>query len=311
MINQLKSKFFQLVESYLFISVISILAGIIWAVQFQNIAFLATPMLQIIFFLSSLKINLDDIKNALKDVKGLIIVNAFMMIVLPLIFYFLGLAIIPSLAIAFMLLAAMPSGMTTPLLTEIVDGNVNYSLVLTVTTSLLAPITIPLVIKVLVGTAVELSFTAMFLKLAYVIIVPFFLAQIIKRYFHAPIKKSYFTFKPISLILLGLLIAVLVSKHANEVLQDLNMFVFYLIAMIIFYIIIHIMGYYLTFWQSKKDRLTVTVSVTYMNFVLAIYIAGIYFDSAEVVLPLIIQIAPWALMLIPFQKLLQFFNKKA
>jgi BASS family bile acid:Na+ symporter len=204
-----------------------------------------------------------------------------------------------------MLLAAMPAGMTTPLLTEVVKGNVEYALALTVTTSLLAPLSIPLVLYFLVGEVVEVSFIEMFLKLLQVIVVPFFLAVFVKKFFHVHVTRSQYTFKPISLALLGVLIAIIIAPQAYAVLAASDQFLRYLVIAILFYALMHFVGYVLVGWKKHKERLTVMVSVVYMNFVLALYLAGVYFNEPEVVIPLVIQIIPWALMLLPFQKILQ------
>jgi predicted Na+-dependent transporter len=108
----------------------------------------------------------------------------------------------------------MPSGMTSPLLVEVVKGNTGLALVLTLTTALLAPFTIPLIIQTLAGTAVTVSALTMFGKLAIVIILPFALAQLVRHFWRRHLKITFFTFKPISLIFLGLLIAGEIAKQA-------------------------------------------------------------------------------------------------
>ena len=225
----------------------------------------------------------------------------YMLFLLPILTYVVASYLAPEMAIALMLLAAMPAGMTTPLLTEVVGGNVAYALVLTVLTSLLAPLTIPLVSKFLIGTQVSFSAYEMFLKLLFVIFIPFILAQIIRKFGHVHVKKSQFTFKPISLVLLGGLITAVVAKNASTITGHLDLFFKYLIALTIFFFILHFVGYFITFWQDRKSKLTVTVAVTYMNFTLAIYLASLYFNQPEVVIPLVISVIPWAISLVPFK----------
>jgi hypothetical protein len=55
--------------------------------------------------------------------------------------------------------------------------------------------------------------------------------------------------------------------------------------------------------------MTTAIAVTYMNFVLALFIAGKYFNTIDVVIPLIVSILPWTILLIPYQKALKYFHK--
>ncbi len=304
----MKRYFALLVQSYIFIAVISLLAGLLFADELAAYAYLGTVFLQIIFFLSALKIDFEALRKAAGAWKSLIVVNLFMLIVLPALTYVIALLVVPQLAVALMLLAAMPAGLTTPLLTEVVKGNMELSLILTITTSLLAPITIPLVLAVLIGAQVELSLLEMFLKLVNILVVPFVVALITKRFFHVQVSRSMYTFKPISLLLLGGLIAVLVAPQADYILEALQSSAWVLLVMIVFYILLHVAGYYLTPWLPHADRVTVAVSVTYMNFVLSLFIASEFIKDPVVMMALVVQIVPWALMLIPFKYMINKIN---
>ncbi len=297
-----------LVQSYIFIAVISLLAGLLFADALTPYAYLGTLFLQIIFFLSALKIDFTALSRAASSWKSLVLINFFMLILLPVITYVIALALVPDLAVALMLLAAMPAGLTTPLLTEVVKGNMELSLILTITTSLLAPITIPLVLAALIGAQVELSLLEMFLKLVNILVIPFIIALITKRFFHVQVSRSMYTFKPISLLLLGGLIAVLVAPQATYILAGLQSSAWVLVVMIVFYVLLHAAGYYLTPWLSHPDRVTVAVSVTYMNFVLALFVGSEFIKDPVVMMALVVQIVPWALMLVPFKYMIHKIN---
>lgn len=295
-----------LTESYLVVVLLALFFGIVFS---QNIIFLAqysTFVLGIIFFLSALKINMREVMVSLTDKKLLITVNVFMLILFPILIYYGTLAIVPSLAIAFLLLATMPAGMTAPLLSEISGGKHSLALVLTVSTSLLAPITVPFMMKILAGTTVSIDFFDMFFALAKVIFIPFLLANILKSFWREEINKVAVHFKPVSVLLLGILVMSVVAKQADIIIRGFygEEALVYLGLLFILFIIFHIFGYFTIFWREKSDRITTTVCLTYMNFTLAIYLADKFFQQPSIIIPVVLSVIPWAILLTPFKHIM-------
>ncbi|MBU1032480.1 MAG: bile acid:sodium symporter [Patescibacteria group bacterium] len=306
MIKRVTYLFLSLVQSYLFIIIIALGAGLTFPDKAIVLAPFTTLFLQIVFFLTSLKLDPKLIFKATKDYKMLLATNIFMLLLLPAVVFLLVDPFVPALAIVLLLLSAMPSGMTTPLLTEVVGGNTGLALVLTLTTSLLAPITVPLVISIFAKTAVTVSAFTMFWSLVKVIIVPFILAQIVRHFFHKHIKFTFFTFKPISLLLLGLLIAGEVARQAWVIVNGIGThIILLLIVLFIFTALLFVAGYFVSFWRPCQDRLTIAVTLTFMNFTLAIYLAGNFFSDPNVLLASVLVIFPWTLMLLPFKTIVR------
>jgi BASS family bile acid:Na+ symporter len=297
-----------LLESYVFVLLLSLALGLFFPEYALKLEPFGTLFLGIIFFLSALKIDLKEFIKYLKDQKMVVAVNFVMLIGLPVVVYYATLLIYPDLAIAFLLLAAMPAGMTSPLLAEICGGKQSLALVLTISTSLLAPFTVPLMIKLLAGATVQVDTLAMFLSLVKVIFIPFILANLVKYFWHHRIKASYFTFKPISTALLGLLIMGIVAKQSATILGGLNVaFLVELAALFSLFVFFHLAGYYAAWWRKRDDRVTITICLAYLNFTLAIYLAGKFFDDPKIVVPVVLSVLPWSLLIIPFK----YLTKKA
>jgi BASS family bile acid:Na+ symporter len=293
-----------LLESYVFVLLLSLALGLFFPESALKLEPFGTLFLGIIFFLSALKIDLKEFIKYLKDQKMVAAVNFVMLIGLPVVVYYATLLIYPDLAIAFLLLAAMPAGMTSPLLAEICGGKQSLALVLTISTSLLAPFTVPLMIKLLAGATVQVDTLAMFLSLVKVIFIPFILANLVKYFWHRRIKASYFTFKPISTALLGLLIMGIVAKQSATILGGLNVaFLVELAALFSLFVFFHLAGYYAAWWRKRDDRVTITICLAYLNFTLAIYLAGKFFDDPRIVVPVVLSVLPWSLLIIPFKYL--------
>jgi BASS family bile acid:Na+ symporter len=273
-----------------------------------------TFFLQVIFFLSCLKIDLKQMKGAAKDWKFLSLANLLMLIIFPVLTWLIINPLYPDMGLALFLLAAMPVGMTAPLLVEVAGGKQTIAMVLTVTTSLLAPITIPLLTKFLYGTTVSVDALGMFKQLALVIFVPFILAMIVRRLIPATIQKIKPATKPISIILLGLLIIGAVAAQAPAIISlSHNWWQLFVAigALYVFFLATHLVGYYAFWWKKHEDKNTASISLTYNNFTLAIFLASQFFPKPEVLLPLVLSILPWATLLPLWKQVSEVFLKPA
>lgn len=311
MLVRIAKLFLYLLESYIFVVASALVIGLLFADHVSILTRYTTIFLQIIFFLSSLKLDPRNLIKETRDIKTILAANAFMLLILPAVVYLIAAPLLPTLAIPLLLLAAMPSGMTTPLLAEVIGGKQGIALAITITSSLLAPLTIPLVIQVFARTAVSVDAFDMFFKLLAVIVLPFAVAQLVRFFFHRKLQVTYFTFKPISIALLGLLIAGAVAKQAPVILANLNTsMLLKLTLLFVFLTVLFVVGYYVAFWKKHAERVTIAVSVTFLNFTLAIYLASTFFDDPDVVLMSVLVIFPWVLMLLPFKVAVQFLAPK-
>lgn len=291
------------INSFSPIILLSLLLGMLWSQQFIFLAPYSTIFLGLIFFLSALKIDLRQIMKRLKDKKTIIVVSLYMLIGLPILIYYLTNLLLPQFAIAFLLLAAMPVGVATPLLAEVAGGRQDMALVLVVITSLFAPLTIPLVLQLVVGVFVEVSFWTMFWSLFRIIFIPFLLAQVVIYFWQPIINKAYSSLKPFSIISLGLLIVGIVARRADVLRQGLidGGLLIYLLYLFIFFIVLHFFAYLIFFWKKKEDWITLITCLTYMNFVLAVYLADKFFEDPLILTVAILSVLPWALLLVPFK----------
>jgi BASS family bile acid:Na+ symporter len=299
MLHRLRS----IVESYLFVLIAALLVGV-FVPQSRALVAWNILFLQIIFFLSSMKLDWKRFATQIRDWKTVLVSGAVMLIGFPLLVR-LGLFWLPDsaapIAFAFFLLAAMPSGMTSPLLVELVDGNQPLALVITITTSLLAPFTVPLLVQLAYGTSIYVNALDMFRTLALVIFLPFAVAVIVKYLAPKVAAKVAPKTKPLSTILLGLLIAGAVAPHGARIIAavqtDILGFLLLIVALFAFFAALHVLGFYAAWWKKRHDRQTVSICLTYMNFTLAIFLAGTYFPNTDIVLTLVLSILPWATLL--------------
>lgn len=303
----LGSIFLAIATSYLFIIIIALALALVLPGQMKMVAPYATLLLQGIFFLSSLKLDVRDVWRDNKDVVLVVSANVFMLLLFPAGVYYAATWLLPSYALPLLLLAAMPTGMTTPFLVEMIGGKQSVALVLTVTSSLLAPFTVPLMISILAGASVSVSAWNMFFTLVKVIIAPFAVAQIVRYFFGQRLKPTFFTFKPISLVLLALLIAGVVAKQADAVILAWETSLASLLVLTACMLLFFAVGYRCAYWRSCEDRVTVALALTFMNFTLAIYLAEEFFSDPHVLSTVVLVIFPWALLLTPINAFVRKF----
>ncbi len=263
-----------------------------------------TFLLGCIFFFSALKLHLKDIKESAHDIKTISLAVILKLIILPIVVYYTALIITPSLAIPFLLLAAMPTAMTAPLFTTMAHGKQSFSLVLSIVTSLLAPLTIPLIIQFLVKSSISVDIIDMCIRLILIIFLPIALAEGIKKFAPRIAKKVTSAARAGSLGALGLLLTGVTAVHASTIINTvLTEPAKFLIPLAIFFLLTHVIGYSVFFWLKFKKRVAATVSIAYMNFTLAIYLSTAFFPDHSVLIPIIISAIPWSIAIIPFAEI--------
>jgi BASS family bile acid:Na+ symporter len=298
-------RIFRLAQSYTFVLGFALAAGALFPHQVGRLSPFSQYFLEAIFFLSALRLDLRHVIESFRDARMLLVFNLLMLIAFPAVVYAVASILIPQYALAFLILAAMPAGMTSPFLAEISGGNHGLALVLTVSTSLLAPLSIPLMLNLLAGSEVSIGFWSMVGTLARIIFIPFVLAQVMKAVAKRAATALAARTRPLSMVLLGCLIAGIVAQHIDALASTLRTFtsVGILAALTVLFAAHVAAGYYAIFWRPRQDRISVMLCLTFMNFTLAIYLAGRYFPEADVLMPVILSVLPWSLLLIPFRAL--------
>jgi BASS family bile acid:Na+ symporter len=258
-----------------------------------------------IFLLSSLSLDIRDVLRESSRFGTIILYNTIMLVVLPVVVYWLTNQVAPSLAIPLLLLAAMPAGMTDPLFTKLLGGNSSLALVLTVSSSLLAPLTVPAVISLTAGQTVVFSFWDMAGRIALLIIVPFLMGQVIKKIWPHIIKYPS-SLKSLSLLLLGLLVTGVLAKQLTThswgtLLGDSGLVT--LSILLGFFILLHLVSYFGFTWLDSTHRKSAVICFTYMNFTLAIVLAEQFFGTSDVVIPVVLSVIPWAILVLPLKYL--------
>ncbi|MDD5726708.1 MAG: bile acid:sodium symporter [Patescibacteria group bacterium] len=289
-------------ENQIMIVLIGIVAGILLPKYFRPIAPYGTYLLMLIFFTSSLRLNLKELVGYAKDWKMLTLANGFKLIFLPLAMWLPCYLFAPDWAMAFLIMGAMPTGMTIALIADLFGGKTSLALVITAVTSLLAPITIPLVFWLSIGRVVPIPVLTLFGNLFLTIVIPFILAAIIQRKAPKIVKKYDPVWRNVAVWTFGILIAAIVGDTTGQgpiilSARDIGL----IIVMLIYIGGLTALAFLMAWWRTNAEKSTLALCMVYLNNTLALYVANRYFPSSRLMTQLVILLLVINILLPPFR----------
>ena len=289
-------------ENQIMVVLFGIIAGLVVPSWFRPIAPYSTHLLVLIFFCSSLRLEITEIISYAKDWKMLLFTNSFMLIILPIAMWLPLMLFAPDWAMAFLILGAMPTGMTIALIADLFGGKTTLALVITATTSLLAPLTIPLLFLITIGRVVPVPVIALFSSLFISIVLPFIVATWLKHVKPKFVKKHDFWWREISIIAFGVLIAAIVADTTGEGMITISIRDAGLVFIMLLYMAVLIaISYFMNWWRTNAEKATIALCIVYLNNTLSLYIANKFFPDAHLMTQLVILLLVINVLLPPFR----------
>lgn len=280
-------------KNFCLVLALSLTLGLFFPLFGKGFNNVAVPFFMIILFLTCLKIDYRDIFKHLKQPVFLIYILCVYLLIIPAITYVIFQYVKPELAIGFLLLASLPPATTATLLTDLVKGNTSLSLTISLCTYLLAPFTVSLIFFLFTKQEVSLDIWSLMKTLILINIIPLVSAQIVRKVVRPVIIKTQKHYSRINLILLFLIVYIVVANQAQEILSQpfyhLVDDMFWLYA---FFIVLHIIGYFVAFWRKKEDKVALSITKTYINVVLAMGLANTFFDP-KIAFLMVLSEVPW------------------
>jgi BASS family bile acid:Na+ symporter len=242
-------------------------------------------LMMLLLFLSFLTIKMDTIYLTLKNAVGTIaLLAAVKTIVLPIGVYLLFKAICPSYALAALLLSGISTGVVAPFISNVVKANNHLVLVIVVITSLLAPFTLPAIIKILLARSVDISLFAMIRMLCLVVFVPIFAVETLRRVQPAAIGGIVKRQFPISLVIFFIINMGVFSQYADFFYQEPGTILTALAVAVFLSGIYLLVGILFLLPGSLENQLAGVISLGNMNSVLIIVFASQFFGPLEATL---------------------------
>jgi len=241
-----------------------------------------TALIMVFLFLSFMNIRLDEVfKTIHGSWRSIAYLTLVKMVVLPLVVYLLFSLTFPSYALAALLLAGISTGVVAPFISNLVRANSPMVLVMVVTTSLLAPFTLPTLVKVLAGRSINLSLWAMVLNLGMIVFVPIFTVEILQRV--APklietVKERQF---PVTVGFLALVNLAVFSRYARFFRQQPDAILGAALVAVALAALFMFFGL-MIFWKSTvSDQLATAICMCNINNVLVLVFSSEFFGPLE------------------------------
>ena len=192
-----------------------IIVGMTWPTLTGGIAPYIAYMMMSLLFLSFLRITTNQIWAALRNSPfRLFILLSAKLIFMPVFAYSISARLTPDYSIAMLLLAGASTGVTAPFFVGIIGGNMAMVLVLAVFSSLVLPLSLPIMVRLTIGQTLEIDLFNMALFLGEIIFIPLVAAGFIRRFLGRAAKGLMDFSFPISIVLIFLINAGIFGKYA-------------------------------------------------------------------------------------------------
>ena len=296
----------QVVEKYFWIFLImGILIGIWQPVVFETPKYLPKILLGMMLFFVFLKIDALEIIEKMKNFRLMIFIALVYMIIIPILFFLLVNIFDRQLALGILLLTAMPAGVSTAALTDILKGNISLAMSITIVTQVIAPFTVPFLFWMIGTRGLEINKLLLFRDISILVFSPLILAQVIKKYFPAVINKTQHLFTSANVFLLFSFVYVAISSQRNVILDNPVSLLWKTSILYLVFILLHAIGYVICYRESKENKIALSITSAYMNNGLAIVLASTYFGPGILVLMVLSEI-PWNTLPGPFKRILRY-----
>jgi BASS family bile acid:Na+ symporter len=271
----------------------ALILGILFPMNIKNVSGILMPLMIVLLYISFLGINLSHVSSEIKKPGQLIMQIVWNFIVIPIaLFLVLNQLGFRHFAVAAMLLAAMPAGLGSPVLTNIAGGRVETSVVLSVITHVLAPISVPILFLLFAGVGVHVDSLGLAKQMLMLIGIPIGLAYVTRKYFNNTIRATKHFYKSTSILLLALVAYLVIIPHAENIRNDFQSIIPMLMGTYILYSVLCISSYALSHKRKPTEQSAIVISRVYMNNALAIILAYQFF-SPEVALITVLAEIPW------------------
>lgn len=292
-----------IIEKYFWIFLAAgIILGLWLPFPFKTPPYIPKILIGLMLFMVFLKIDVLEIIDRMKDLRLMVYISAVYMIIIPLLFYLAAKLIDNEIAAGILLLTAMPAGVSAPALTDLVKGNISFSMSVVIITQVMAPFTVPLLFWLVNFRGVEIDKLLIFKDIAILVFSPLIIAQILKRHFKDIIDRGVRLITATNVIILFSFVYLVISSRRDAILDNPVSLIWKTALLYLVFILLHITGYYIRRKDSKSERIALSVTFAYMNNGLAIVLAATYF-SPDILVLMILSEIPWNTLLGPFRRI--------
>lgn len=236
---------------------------------------LIVPLLQIITFGVGCTMSWNELAGVLKMPKAVIVGICCHFTIMPLVGFCIAktFGFPPEIAAGVVLVGCSPSGLASNVIAFIAKANLPLSVAITAVSTLLAPVMTPLLMKLLGGQFVPVSFTDMLIDILQLVIIPIFAGVLVNHFFHKRAAGIHQVMPKLSMAGIAMIIIVITAAGRDNMLQ---MGITLVIAMFLHMTLGLLLGYWgaRLFGLPENECRTVGIEVGMQNGGLASGIAA-------------------------------------
>lgn len=186
-----------------------------------SLTFLVLPSLFVLMIFTVLKIDFYKILHSIKKPIPLIIAVLISYILIPAVLYFLSdiMHLDKQAKLSVMFSALAPTILSAPYFVSIMKGDVEFSFILSIIVTILAPFLIPLELYYIFGENIDFPYLEVFKSIFIIIFVPIVIVYIIKKLFIHFIDKLSSVESSATAFMFFIFIWAIISVNANEILN--------------------------------------------------------------------------------------------
>lgn len=264
-----------------------LLIGVVGAARPQTLTWVGPYvgwLLGVVMFGMGMTLTFQDFKRVLQRPWEVLLGVVAQFLIMPLAAWFLVwlFALPAELAIGVVLVGTCPGGTASNVISYLAKGDVALSVSMTMATTLLAPVVTPTLTWLLAGSWIEVSFTAMMISIAQMVLLPLLLGLTAHHFFERTVEKILPVMPVVSVVTIVLLVGGVVALGAESLL-DVGL----LMAAIV---VLHnafglVLGYGMArlFRLDSKKARTVSIEVGMQNSGMAASLAVLYFSPAAAI----------------------------
>ncbi|MGY6649975.1 bile acid:sodium symporter family protein [Wenyingzhuangia sp. IMCC45574] len=216
----------QIEKNFLAIVLIFSAIGFFFPNTFIDLKSYIPFLLGVIMLGMGLTLNFSDLIGVGKQPKWIFVGVALQFILMPLLAFGIGklLQLPQELLIGLVIVGSCPGGTASNVMVYLAKGNISLSVIMTLVSTLLAPVLTPFWIYSLVGESIDVSFFALIKTTFWIVIFPLIDGLVLRRLFEKKIQPIIAIFPSISIFSIALIIACVVGLN-HETLKSFPLLV--------------------------------------------------------------------------------------
>lgn len=240
----------------------------------------AILLIAAVIFFSCAKVSLQEMRHFDRRAAAIFFVARF--IFFPAVMYGIALYIIPTYAVAVLLICLMPVGVASAAMCNITGGNASLALPATVITNGLAPLTVPLMIGLCAGQHIEIDTPHMLMTLALSVFVPALLYFLVVQKavkLNGWVKHNA---QAASIVLIGGMAMAVVAMRREYFFADWQAVAIALLLGCLLFLMLYVVGWLYARRMALREKKTYAIMSGTNNIALSAALAVLYFSDSTV-----------------------------